>query len=106
MFAGLTRPEVDNFKSILANLKNYKNIRVVIADSVGKIKSIEYEEFFRNSVQTLNAIWIGSGSTDQFTIKSSTYTRETRGQIPLEFGFNVTRGNATLVKLLDFYTKD
>ena len=106
MFAGLTRPEVDNFKSILANLKNYKNIRVVIADSVGKIKSIEYEEFFRNSVQTLNAIWIGSGITDQFTIKSSTYTRETRGQIPLEFGFNVTRGNATLVKLLDFYTKD
>ena len=106
MFAGLTRPEVDNFKSILANLKNYKNIRVVIADSVAKIKSIEYEEFFRNSVQTLNAIWIGSGITDQFTIKSSTYTRETRGQIPLEFGFNVTRGNATLVKLLDFYTKD
>ena len=93
-------------KTILNNLKNKKNIRVVIADSVDKIKIYEYDDFYRNNVQANNAIWIGSGITEQFTIKSSTYNRETRAQIDNDFGYNVDRGNAILIKLLDFYTED
>ena len=57
-------------------------------------------------VQATNAIWLGSGITDQFTIKCSTYTKETRSQIPNDFGYNIDRGNATYVKLLDFYRED
>jgi uncharacterized protein YxjI len=44
--------------------------------------------------------------TDQFTIKSSTYNKETRGTIENSFGFNVVKGTAKLVKLLDFYSID
>ena len=66
----------------------------------------EYEEFYRNCVQPINAIWIGSGITDQYTIKSSTYNKETRSQIPSDFGYNVDRGVARQIKVLDFYTRD
>ncbi len=93
-------------KTLFSNLKNKKNIRVILADAVSKLKAFEYEDFYRNCVQPIYAIWLGSGITDQYTIKSSTYTRETRGQIPTDFGYNVDRGNATLIKLLDFYTQE
>ena len=91
---------------MLSNLKNKKNIRIIIADSVSKIKLFEYEDFYKNCVQPTNAIWIGNGIVDQFTIKSSTYNRETRSQIPSDFGYKVDKGAATLVKLLDFYTEE
>ena len=66
----------------------------------------EYEDFYRACVQPIYAIWVGSGITDQFTIKSSTYNKETRSQIPGDFGYNVDRGNASQIKMLDFYTED
>ena len=93
-------------KSLISNLKNKKEIRIIFADSISKIKSYEYEDFYRNTVQPIYGVWIGSGITDQYTIKCSTYNRETRAQIANDFGYNVNKGNATLIKLLDFYTKE
>ena len=94
------------FKQFLVKVKSNKNIRFVFSDAVNKIKLYEYEDFYRNGVQPINAIWVGSGITDQFTIKSSTYTKETRAAIPGDFGYNVDRGTATYAKLLDFYTEE
>ena len=93
-------------KTFFSNTKNHKHIRIIIADSVGKIKTVEYEDFYRNCVQPIFAIWVGSGITDQFTIKSSTYNKETRAQIPNDFGYNVDRGQAKNIKVLDFYTEE
>jgi S-DNA-T family DNA segregation ATPase FtsK/SpoIIIE len=93
-------------KTFISNTKNHKNVRFIIADAVSKIKTIEYEDFYRNCAQPIYAVWVGSGITDQFTIKSSTYNRETRGQIPNDFGYNVDRGQAKNIKILDFYTEE
>lgn len=96
----------NKLKNTLNSLKSKPNIRVIFADAVSKIKNFEYDDFYRENVAPINAIWIGSGITEQFTIKSSTYNRETRAQIPNDFGYNVIRGNAIYIKVLDFYTKD
>ena len=93
-------------KNLLWKIKTIPTVRIIVADSVSKIKTFEYDEFYRENVQPIYAIWIGSGITEQFTIKCSTYNRETRSQIPNDFGYNVERGNATLIKLLDFYSKE
>ena len=93
-------------KSLLSNLKNKKNVRVIIADSINKIKNYEYDDFYQNCVQSVYAIWVGSGINDQFTIKCSTYNKDTRGELPTDFGFNVNRGNANLIKTIDFYSKE
>lgn len=93
-------------KTLLMNIKTIPTVRVIFADAVTKIKTFEYDEFYRENVQPIYAIWIGSGITEQFTIKCSTYNKETRSQIPNDFGYNVDRGNATLIKLLDFYNND
>ena len=103
---GLSANDQTRLKNILNDLKAKAYIKVIIADAISQIKIFEYEDFYRNNVQPINAIWIGSGITEQFTIKSSTYTKETRSQIDVNFGYNVNRGNATLIKVLDFYTKE
>ena len=102
----LTTNEFNDFKKYLVELKSKPNVRVILIDSVSKIKTFEYEAFYTSNVQAMYGIWIGSGITDQFTIKSSTYSKETRAQIGNDFGYNVTSGKATLVKLLDFYSSD
>ena len=94
------------FFNLLTDLKNKKNTKVIIAEAVSRLKGYEYEDFFRSNVQATYGIWVGSGITDQFTIKSSTYNKETRGTIENSFGFNIIKGTAKLVKLLDFYSKD
>lgn len=102
----LTTAEFNDFKNYLVGLKSKPNVRVILIDSVSKIKPFEYESFYVNNVQAMYGIWVGSGITDQFTIKSSTYNKETRSQIGNDFGYNVVSGRATLVKLLDFYSND
>ena len=104
--SSLTTNEFLEFKNYVSGLKGKQNVRIIIIDSVSKIKTFEYESFYTSNVQAMYGIWIGSGITDQFTIKSSTYNKETRAQIGNDFGYNVTSGKATLVKLLDFYSSD
>ena len=57
-------------KTLFSNLKNIKSIRIIFSDSVSKLKLYEYEDFFRNCVQPLNALCVGSCITYQYTIKS------------------------------------
>ena len=103
---GLSSNEQKQFKDLLHDIKSKQNIRIVMVDAISKIKTYEYEDFYRTNVEPTNAIWVGSGITEQFTIKSSTYNKETRSQIPNDFGYNVKQGSATLIKLLDFYTEE
>ena len=102
----LQMDEQNRLKTLLLDIKTKQHVKVILADAVSKIKQFEYDDFYRTNVQPIYGIWAGSGITDQFTIKSSTYTKETRGQIENEFGFIIERGNAKLIKMLDFYTKD
>ena len=104
--SSLTTNEFLEFKNYVSGLKGKQNVRIIIIDSVSKIKTFEYESFYTSNVQATYGIWIGSGITDQFTIKSSTYNKETRSQIGNDFGYNVTSSKATLVKLLDFYSSN
>lgn len=93
-------------KQILNNLKASSQVKVIMVDAVSKLKTYEYDEFYRNNIQPNNAIWVGTGLTEQFTIKSSTYNKETRSPIDNNFGYNIDRGKAELIKVIDFYTKE
>ena len=98
--------EARKLKTAFSNLKNSRNVKVIFADSVSNLKTFEYDDFYRNCVQPTNGIWLGSGLTDQYTIKTSTYNKQTRSEIENDFGYLVEKGAAIYVKLLDFYTED
>ena len=77
----LSLEDQNKLKKILLDIKQKQHIKIIISDSVSKIKNFEYDDFYRENVQPIYGIWIGSGITEQYTIKSSTYTKETRSQI-------------------------
>ncbi len=103
---GLSSQDQKNLASLLLDLKNNKNARIIIVESLSRLKTYEYEDFYKANVQATYGVWVGSGITDQFTIKSSTYNKETRSALQNDFGFNVVKGTPKLVKLLDFYSED
>ena len=73
----------------------------VIADSVDKFKKIEYDDWYRNTVNNSRGIWVGDGIANQFAIKLTKTSKELYEEIGNRFGYAVERGIPTLIKLLE-----
>ncbi|WP_216830392.1 type VII secretion protein EssC [Alkalihalobacterium elongatum] len=82
------------------------NVNLIISDSVDKISTITFESWFQKQVALNQAIWIGNGITDQYTLKISKITSDMYGEIPPEFGYVVNKGKANVVKLLTATAKE
>ena len=66
-----------------------------------KIKSIEYEMWYKSAVSNNYGIWIGNGITEQFTMKLSKTPKYLYNDIPENFGYIIKLGIPSLVKLLE-----
>ena len=73
----------------------------VLADSVDKFKKIEYDDWYRSTVNNTRGIWVGDGIANQFAIKLTKTTKELYEEIGNRFGYAVERGMPTLIKLLE-----
>ena len=94
------------FAGLVSMIKTMPKFNFVLLDTCDNFKKREFETWYKDTISGTKGIWLGNGMGTQYTIKSSTYTRETRTQIESDFGYNVDKGAATLVKLLDFYSKN
>ena len=70
-------------------------------DSVDKFKKVEYDDWYRGTVNNTRGIWIGDGIANQFSIKLTKTTKDLYDEIGNRFGYVVERGNPTLIKLLE-----
>lgn len=73
----------------------------VMADSVDKFKKIEYDDWYRNTVNNNRGIWIGDGIANQFAIKLTKTSKELYDEVGNRFGYVVERGMPVLIKLLE-----
>lgn len=73
----------------------------VLIDSVDKFKKVEYDDWYRGSVNNTRGIWIGDGIANQFSIKLTKTTKELYEEIGNRFGYVVERGTPVLIKLLE-----
>jgi len=73
----------------------------ILADSVDKFKKIEYDDWYRNTVNNNRGIWIGDGIANQFAIKLTKTSKELYDEVGNKFGYVVERGIPTLIKLLE-----
>lgn len=76
------------------------NVNLIISDSADKLSSISFEGWFKQQVSLSDFIWIGNGITDQYVMKIGKVTNDMYQEIQPGFGYTVTKGKATLVKLL------
>jgi len=73
----------------------------LLIDSVDKFKKVEYDDWYRATVNNTRGIWIGDGIANQFSIKLTKTTKDLYDEIGNKFGYVVERGNPTLVKFLE-----
>lgn len=81
--------------------KAKEKITFVIVDVSPNIKKFEFENWYRQSINQLNGIWIGSGLLDQYVIKVNKIERYMKEEISPNYGFVIKKGRPALVKLLN-----
>ncbi len=81
--------------------KELEKYSFLLIDSVDKFKKVEYDDWYRATVNNTRGIWIGDGIANQFSIKLTKTTKDLYEEIGNRFGYVVERGNAVLIKLLE-----
>ena len=78
-------------------------INFIVIDAVDNFKKVEYDTWFKQVTSLENAIWIGEGIANQFTIKLTRSTdRLLQTQISNDFGYSIINGRHNLMKVLTF----
>ncbi|MEH7181030.1 type VII secretion protein EssC [Neobacillus vireti] len=89
----------DKLKVFLERV-NGLNVTIIISDAVDKLSSYTYEPWFQKQVSLSEALWVGNGIADQYTLKISKITNDMYGELAEDFGYVVNKGKVKLVKLL------
>ena len=100
MLGKLSAIEKGKLTKLLEEAKNRGNIKIFIIDTIDVIKSINFEPWYKSSVDLAEGIWLGNGIANQFTLKVTTNARLLRGEIQPGFGYVIIKGKAILIKLM------
>lgn len=88
------------FTEMLEKAKDLDLINIIFIDDSPNLKKQEYETWYKAIITANKGIWLGNGIADQFLIKLTKTPRELRELIPMDFGYSIKNGIATLVKLI------
>ena len=57
-------------------------------------------------VSLSDAIWVGNGISDQYTLKINKITNAMYSELPADFGYVITKGKPSVVKLVTSNTSE
>ena len=107
VFAGynkiLSRANDEVKKRFFETIKGAKELGkfdFIISDRVDYLKKMEYDDWFKNTIQTSFGIWIGNGVADQNLIKTNIGFKKNNNEIPKGFGIVIKNTKTSLVKLI------
>ena len=99
----LSRLSVDKKNEVTTAISMIKDLGIyhlVIVDNTDKLKQQAYEQWYRDSIDSTNGVWLGNEILDQTTFKLSISPRELREELELGFGVLVFKGKPYVIKLL------
>ena len=96
----------DKLSLILEKGSTAYKVNVLLADQAKNILSMTYEKWYKANGSSADGIWIGSGFTEQYSIKANKTTNEMREEITSEFGYSLINGQAVKLKLLHEQTEE
>ena len=98
---GKMTPETKKaFTDLIITSKQLGNIKYILIDTIDVIKSNAFETWYKGSADMSEAIWIGNGISNQFTIKVTTSSRILRQEVEPGFGYLIKKGKAELIKFI------
>ena len=101
ILAKATGDHQQDIKYILEKFSHYENTKVILIETIANIKSFAYENWFKANADIADAVWIGSGLNNQYTLKVTTNSKLLREEIPETFGYNIKKGKAAQIKLMN-----
>ncbi len=90
-----------DFNELLKKSNETKSLNFIIVENLKKMKSHEYEQWYKNYIPGDTGIFVGNGVDDQYNINIITPRRNLVGNCGLDHGYVITSGNAALIKLLE-----
>lgn len=95
-----------DFNNLLKKTNENKLINFIVAENVKKIKSHEYEQWYKSFIIGDTGIFVGNGVDDQYIININTPRRELKGNCGSNFGYVIKSGNAVQIKLLEMMKEE
>ena len=96
--------DMNDIMTSFYNISNKTNlIKFIVIDAIDNFKKYEFENWFKTINNPDNAIWIGEGISNQFSIKLlRSSDRSLQNPIGNDFGYAVVNGRHNLIKVLEF----
>ena len=91
----------NNVEKVFESLTGINNSSIIVVDSVQQIKSVEFENWYKQYVVNSDGIWIGNGISEQFIIKTNVSVNKLNNNCGDNFGYIIKKGMPKLVKLLE-----
>ena len=90
---------------IFEKINNIEKINVTFVDEVNNLNDISRETWFDKYVSKDNGIYIGNGIDSQYLINIKN-NRISRENIPNNFGYVISKGKVTKIKLLEMFKQE
>ena len=90
----------DQFNLFINQVIKYKKGRVLLCESVNKLKNRIYEDWFKSNVNQEKGIWLGNGLIDQFILTIDGKNSVELNRCGMSFGFAIKNGIPIKAKLL------
>ena len=88
------------FTNIVNSTKEHRKIHFIFIDSANNLKKNEFEQWYKDLVDTSTGLYIGDGFAEQYAIKPSKILQEYYDLIGLNYGYLVNNGVVDFVKLV------
>lgn len=93
------------FQEMLQKSEDNPNLCFIITENATKVKNHEYDDWFKEYLTGEDGIWVGNGMDDQYVFGLNS-TRNLENNCGPSYGYAITSGQETLVKLLGIKDKN
>ncbi len=100
LFSKLSATDKTKLETLLEGIQESPNAKIIVADTINNLKSFNYDSWFKKGSDLSEAIWLGNGIDNQFTIKVSNNPRTLRVELAPGFGYIIEKGKAKLIKIM------
>lgn len=90
----------DKLKVALAKGKSELKVSFVIADEGTVISKMTFEEWYKTHCSNVSGVWIGDGSSEQYTLKITKINSELYQELGIGFGVFISKGKYRIIKVL------
>lgn len=100
LFDMLSDDGKDKLTTLLEKDEVIYKVHFVIIEEASKLSTFNFDNWYKRQVAGGDGLWIGDGITDQYIIKVNKLTSAHYSEIGDGYGYVVSRGKTSLVKLL------